>query len=156
MLSALISNNLQLLQKTKSIFPPTVFDSTGSSLGLTLSQGKHTFPFSVNVCPRTFLTTCISLGVNNSPGIQPPRVAECYKLSKNEKSLLTSCAEVESRKIGEIHLLRRLPPSCGDSLSAAEVKYFLQIRTMGKRIPKECRELVESPRFAHFSLKLLL
>lgn len=57
------------------------------------------------------------------------------------------------RRNGGAHLLRRLPPSCGEPGSMAEVKYFIEVVTIGDKILKPYDKVVEC---SHMMLRKLL
>ncbi|KAL2812842.1 hypothetical protein BJX63DRAFT_395650 [Aspergillus granulosus] len=88
----------QLFQSNEELFPPKEFSSTFSPRAVTISPGQHSFPFSFRV----------------------PHGSECYKAS------LTIGAGKQTGGRRTHHLLRRLPPSTGDTTTVEEIKYLLE------------------------------
>ncbi|KAF5861591.1 hypothetical protein ETB97_012757 [Aspergillus alliaceus] len=72
---------------------------------LTIGPGTHIFPFSLPFPPRS----------------------ECHKISLDGSKQNSSCTGFLSRKTKTNHILRRLPPSTGDTLSPWEIKYYLDV-----------------------------
>ncbi|KAE8308798.1 hypothetical protein BDV41DRAFT_591785 [Aspergillus transmontanensis] len=95
----------QLFQRFQNVFPPHKMTETPVSKSLTVGPGTHIFPFSL-----TF-----------------PSTSECHKISLDEAKPNPSCTGFLYRKNKAHHLLRRLPPSTGDTLSPWEVRYFLDV-----------------------------
>ncbi|KAE8412021.1 hypothetical protein BDV36DRAFT_288243 [Aspergillus pseudocaelatus] len=95
----------QLFQRFQNVFPPHKMPDMPLSKTLTVGSGTHIFPFSL-----TF-----------------PSTSECHKISLDEIKPNPSCTGFLYRKNRTHHLLRRLPPSTGDTLSAWEVRYFLDV-----------------------------
>ncbi|KNG83637.1 hypothetical protein ANOM_007200 [Aspergillus nomiae NRRL 13137] len=95
----------QLFQRFQNVFPPQKITEIPVSRSLTVGSGTHIFPFSL-----TF-----------------PATSECHKISLDESKPNQSCTGFLHRKNKTHHLLRKLPPSTGDTLSAWEVRYFLDV-----------------------------
>ncbi|KAL2838195.1 hypothetical protein BJY01DRAFT_251097 [Aspergillus pseudoustus] len=88
----------QLFKTSEQLFPPREFASSFNPRAVTVSPGQHTFPFSFRF----------------------PHASECYKAG------LTNGNGRQSGSRRAHHLLRRLPPSTGDSTTAEEIKYLLE------------------------------
>ncbi|KAF7588563.1 hypothetical protein BBP40_005518 [Aspergillus hancockii] len=95
----------QLLQRFQHVFPPHKLTDMSVSGGLTVGPGTHILPFSLMFSPAS----------------------ECHKTSLGESKQNPSCTGFLYRKTKPIHLLRKLPPSAGDSLSGWEIKYYLDV-----------------------------
>ncbi|KAK5795878.1 hypothetical protein VI817_005163 [Penicillium citrinum] len=87
----------------------------------TMRAGRHIFEFSIPFPP-----TC-----------------ECAQSSQIKRSKPLPCTIKKRWRKGKTHLLRRLPPSTGQVGSAAEVRYTLDVKIMGRGIPQIYRNLVE-------------
>ncbi|KAE8382869.1 hypothetical protein BDV26DRAFT_288172 [Aspergillus bertholletiae] len=113
----------QLFQRVQTVFPPHRVAEIPVSRSLTVGSGTHIFPFSL-----TFAST-----------------SECHKVSLDESKPSPSCIGLLYPKNKTSHILRRLPPSTGDTLSAWEVKYLLDVTVVKTGILKGSRNILFYP-----------
>ncbi|KAB8073699.1 hypothetical protein BDV29DRAFT_174994 [Aspergillus leporis] len=92
------------------------------SRSLTVGSGTHIFPFSLMFSPAS----------------------ECHKTSADEIKPNPSCTGFLHRENKAVHLLRKLPPSAGDTLSSWEIKYYLDVTVTKTGIFKGVERLTRS------------
>ncbi|CAG8026349.1 unnamed protein product [Penicillium salamii] len=108
----------QIFKKSQRVFPPDVLiKEKGSSV--TIGSGECTFPFSITL----------------------PKVTECYKADHWSDKSNVSCANIGRWRTQKEHIMRKSPPSTGDSDSIAEVKYSLTVVVTGKSVVKKTRDV---------------
>jgi hypothetical protein len=73
------------------------------------------------------------------------QVSVCYK-TRIDKPPIPS---LHYRRLREVHLLRKLPPSCRETGAPAETKYSLEVTLTGTRVPREYRRIVSSLPITH-------
>ncbi|CAG7924861.1 unnamed protein product [Penicillium olsonii] len=72
---------------------------------------------------------------------QLPQVTECYKTDHWSSKSDVTCANIGRWRTQKEHLMRRSPPSTGDSDSIAEIKYSLTVSVTGKSVVKKTRDV---------------
>lgn len=117
-----------------------IIDSRVSSV--TIRQGTHLHGFSITVSIHSQLpgynTSRLSLR-------QIPQTTECYNTDHWSNKSQLSCAKLWWRRNQKDHLLRKAPPSIGDSDSSAEVGYYLTVVVTGKRGARKVRINIPQP-----------
>ncbi|OJJ37007.1 hypothetical protein ASPWEDRAFT_170504 [Aspergillus wentii DTO 134E9] len=128
----------QLFKRVEQVFPLNPGSSWfTNSRAMSLGPGEYTFSFSIRVCTAP-LTICLGSVYLTSGIFQFPQVSECYK---------GSSASHDKRPTNRRrhHLLRKLPPSTGDSSTPGEIKYLLEATVRQDSLLSGTQKVVESP-----------
>jgi hypothetical protein len=114
---------------------------------VTIGCGNHILRFSITVSTNQEIrTTFAELYLTEYFGfVQIPQVIECYETGHWSNKPQIACPNIACWPRRKSHLLRRTPPSTGDSESLAEIKYSLSVVVSGKSTVKKVSSCPLSP-----------